>query len=89
MLYHPVHLYLRFVLCLDAAVSQIVSVHDGETILHKAASSGSLSTVRVCLDAGIFYMQFIFMFIIWFNHCSFLILFTSYWEWREFDTLQA
>ena len=27
-------------------------MHDGETILHKAAFSGSLATVRVCLEAG-------------------------------------
>lgn len=32
--------------------SAAFAVHDGETILHKAASSGSLATVRVCLQAG-------------------------------------
>jgi hypothetical protein len=31
----------------------LTNVHDGETILHKASCSGSLATVRVCLDAGI------------------------------------
>ena len=52
---HPVPIFCCFCIC-----SHCCSVHDGETILHKAAASGSLATVRVCLDAGVIDMHIIF-----------------------------